>query len=448
MQTNTSLVLVMPFLQARSYSVTLSHLFNPLSPDTAMWSFKTYAMGQTMKDGTWLLPANERDSSSNYAGPATYIHFVMAQATTNLGTPFFDAVNAELRVVFTAYPRPVNSGQYLLLYSPPGYEFLDRTFNPGDGFPLISGTVYSINTPQARAVYVVQILTRILNGQTMKFTVRVRTPSTPDDLAVWDQTHTPSWLLMACNDPVNVADQVCYNPTASNDDLFPGFKLKASFGTASVTPQANGVAPRTSVTVTVDISPQASLSSLLSDGSVYVRLRAPLGFDFPLGCLAVTPNPVFEACFGLGRIAVLLVRNGLLPAGASSLRLSVTNAGMTPSEASEGGVGNQWVLESFVDLVSEDQVVVADSALARQRSTVQGYEIRVLLQATVGGNTQLGATTTVLVWFVATYFLDVGGVVELHAPPSYELRCTLRAQLEVIEAMLRQGEAPKHGQWP
>ncbi|CAE8627778.1 unnamed protein product [Polarella glacialis] len=181
MQTNTSLVLVMPFLQARSYSVTLSHLFNPLSPDTAMWSFKTYAMGQTMKDGAWLLPANERDSSSNYAGPATYIHFVMAQATTNLGTPFFDAarasrgaetlnmlenskVNAELRVVFTAYPRPVNSGQYLLLYSPPGYEFLAGAHSNLEDMIPHSAETLSL--------------------------------STPDDLAVWDQTHTPSWLLM------------------------------------------------------------------------------------------------------------------------------------------------------------------------------------------------------------------------------------------------------------
>ena len=30
------------------------------------------------------------------------------------------------------------------------------------------------------------------------------------------------------------------------------------------------------------------------------------------------------------------------------------------------------------------------------------------------------SVTTVFVWFLASQFLDVGGAVQLHAPPSYE----------------------------
>lgn len=38
------------------------------------------------------------------------------------------------------------------------------------------------------------------------------------------------------------------------------------------------------------------------------------------------------------------------------------------------------------------------------------------------------SVTTVFVWFLASQFLDVGGAVQLHAPPSYEhLRSTIEA---------------------
>jgi len=95
---------------------------------------------------------------------------------------------------------------------------------------------------------------------------------------------------------------------------------------------------------------------------------------------------------------------------------------MTPSAESGGGVGNTWILESFVDIDVEETLSV-ESILARQRSQIEGYEIKELLTATVGGNTQQGAVTTVYIWFIATFFLDIGGSVELHAPPDYELRC-------------------------
>mmetsp|Transcript_30544 Transcript_30544/g.97241 ORF Transcript_30544/g.97241 Transcript_30544/m.97241 type:complete len:418 (+) Transcript_30544:2763-4016(+) len=60
----------------------------------------------------------------------------------------------------------------------------------------------------------------------------------------------------------------------------------------------------------------------------------------------------------------------------------------------------------------------------RQLSEAAGYAVRELLQVTVGGNTQRGAVTTVFVWFLATNFVDVGGMLELHAPQTYELRCS------------------------
>ncbi|CAE7199748.1 unnamed protein product, partial [Symbiodinium microadriaticum] len=70
----------------------------------------------------------------------------------------------------------------------------------------------------------------------------------------------------------------------------------------------------------------------------------------------------------------------------------------------------------------------APAELARQRSQVPGYEIRDLLEATIGGNTQRAVVTTIFVWFVASQFLDIGSAVELHAPPGYELRCNPRVQ--------------------
>ncbi|CAE7351816.1 unnamed protein product [Symbiodinium natans] len=147
-----------------------------------------------------------------------------------------------------------------------------------------------------------------------------------------------------------------------------------------------------------------------------------------ISCLAVTPSAVFDRCEGSSRSAVLLTRNGELPAGAISVPLFVTNAARTPSATAEGGVGNTWVLESFVDLQNTSAVLSAPASLARQRSQVPGYEIRDLLEATIGGNTQRAVVTTVFVWFVASQFLDVGSAVEVHAPPGYELRCRPRVQ--------------------
>eukprot|EP00439_Symbiodinium_sp_Y106_P022819 s5155_g2.t2 len=155
---------------------------------------------------------------------------------------------------------------------------------------------------------------------------------------------------------------------------------------------------------------------------------APLGFDFAISCLAVSPSVVFDRCEGRGRSAVLLARDGELPAGAISVPLFVTNAARTPSASAEGGVGNTWVLESFVDLQNTSAVLAAPADLARQRSQVPGYEIRDLLEATIGGNTQRAVVTTIFVWFVASQFLDIGSAVELHAPPGYELRCNPRVQ--------------------
>merc|ERR1719456_1732853 len=56
-------------------------------------------------------------------------------------------------------------------------------------------------------------------------------------------------------------------------------------------------------------------------------------------------------------------------------------------------------------------------------SRVEGYRVRELIKAIVGGNSQFGATTTVYIWFLSTQFLDIGGSVEVHAPPGFLLRC-------------------------
>ncbi|CAE7945269.1 unnamed protein product [Symbiodinium sp. KB8] len=139
---------------------------------------------------------------------------------------------------------------------------------------------------------------------------------------------------------------------------------------------------------------------------------------------------------------------GELPAGAISapgpqleiliifeVPLFVTNAARTPSASAEGGVGNTWVLESFVDLQNTSAVLAA-----AWPKKVPGYEIRDLLEATIGGNTMAmneaadappsreAVVTTIFVWFVASQFLDIGSAVELHAPPGYELRCNPRVQ--------------------
>uniref|UniRef100_A0A7S4PZD6 Uncharacterized protein n=1 Tax=Alexandrium monilatum TaxID=311494 RepID=A0A7S4PZD6_9DINO len=166
---------------------------------------------------------------------------------------------------------------------------------------------------------------------------------------------------------------------------------------------------------TLDIEPRTALRSLVQDGTVYVRITAPLGFDFDAGCLAVTPNPVFGRCEGFGRIAVLPAREATLPAGRTTVMLWVTNAALDPTY-------NWWVLESFLD-ISAASARTATSAEARQKSSAAGYPVRELLQATIGANTQQGSVTTVFVWFLASRFLDLGGAMELHAPRGYELRC-------------------------
>lgn len=417
-QQGPSLMLQMALMQVRSYMVSLSNVVNPKSPGTAMWTLTTYAQVPDAEDVA--AGRHELDSSKNLVGPMTVIRIQLDPTESFLGDAFFDVVSTELKVTFSCNPRAVASGSFLVFYAPIGYAFVDKSFSPGEGFPLISGQVFALNDAQARPRYVVHILTQILAAQTVKFTTRVRTPSTPSDLAVWTTTHQRSWKMLACSDPD------CGTVSASNDDVFPGFTLKGSFGDAAIIPEANGVAPQIRVTVTLSLNPKASLSTQIAGGSVSVRLVAPLGFDFPEGCLAVSPNPTFQACFGFGRKAVLPANGGRVRAGAQSAALSVTNAAMTPS-ADAAGAGNTWLMESFVDLTVAE-VVDAQSDLARQRSHVAGYEIRELLKASIGANTQLGAVTTVFVWFISTNFLDVGGAVELHAPPTYELRCNPRVQ--------------------
>ncbi|CAK9001002.1 unnamed protein product [Durusdinium trenchii] len=412
-----NLLLEMQMLQGLAYGVTVADVRNPLSPGTALWTLSTFVFINGVLD------ENVRDRSVNLLGPVTLIRLNMLEQT-DLTDPFFDIANTEFFVAFSLL-HGVSAGQILELRAPQGFRFLERSFSPGEGFPLISGQVFlddaspDPNVPfSSRPSLAVQMLTPLVAGQIVRFSVRLRTPAAPEDLALWDETHQSSWLLRTCR------DRPCEEVTASNDDLFPGFVLKASFGSTSLTPQANGVAPQLSVTVTLAIHPKASLASLLQGGTVHVRIRAPLGFDFAASCLAVTPNRVFERCEGDGRVAVLLARDGELAAGFTSVALFVTNAAMTPAER----VGNTWVLESFVDFTNTSMVVTAPSDQARQRSQVPGYEIRELLEATIGGNTQRAAVTMVFVWFLASQFLDVGGAVQLHAPPSYELRCTPRVQ--------------------
>jgi len=417
-RSNASLLLHMALEQGRGYSLTLGSVANPSTPGTALWTLTSYVLAE---DG-FLDLADPRDRSVNFAGPVTLNRLSIDPSSTSLTDPFFDIVNTELSLSFVAFPRVVTGGQFLVLSAPADFAFLEKSFSPGEGFPLISGQVAVVELEGSRPSYAVQILSPILPSQAVKFSVRLRTPTAPEDLSLWATTHRSNLLLRTCR------DSQCQDPTASNDDLFPGFEMKASFGTASITPQANGAAPQLDVTVTLRISPKATLASLIESGTVHLRIRAPLGFDFAISCLAVSPSVVFDRCEGRGRSAVLLARDGELPAGAISVPLFVTNAARTPSASAEGGVGNTWVLESFVDLQNTSAVLAAPADLARQRSQVPGYEIRDLLEATIGGNTQRAVVTTIFVWFVASQFLDIGSAVELHAPPGYELRCNPRVQ--------------------
>jgi len=194
--------------------------------------------------------------------------------------------------------------------------------------------------------------------------------------------------------------------------------------------------------VTIAIKPKSVMRSLKQGGSAHVRIIAPLGFEFDIGCLAVTPDPTFTVCEGSGRVAVLAARDATIPAGPSSSKLWVTNAGLTPAD-------NRWILESFLDLSME--LVASASAGSRQMSHVEGYSIRELLQATIGANAQRGAVTTVFVWFLATRFLDIGASVELHAPRDYELRCTPRVQYINMPAgscQLKKGTLASSGGFP
>lgn len=401
--------------------VTLQNVLNPEIPGVALWTLSTFVR-PVAPSTLWMHPDSRRDLLEDFVGPQTCNRITMNREMTTLASPFFDTAASELLVAFHVHPEEVPAGQYLLLYAPFGYTFLDRTFTPGNGFPMTSCIVY-VREPQSNAAqwaYVVQILTRIRADQIVHFRVRVSTPRTPEDLGVWEADHSRSWRLLVANDANGL------EPTSSNDNHFPGFGLQASFGAVSIVPEPNGVTPLKRVSVILSINPQSTLQSLLEDGSIHVRVIAPLGFDFDPNCLAVTPNPTFSLCDGNGRMAVLLVRGGVLAACPSSVRLSLTNAGTTP-------VSNSWALASFLDTPRGDIPTATDGG--RQTSITEGYTIRRLMEATIGAaNTQRDAVTTVLVWFLAARFLDVGGVLELHAPRSYELRCSPRVQYITLPA--------------
>jgi len=449
-QTNVSVGLEVQLLDGFAYSFQLTHIINPKSPGSALWTLTTYTKpsllpaptevvtcGVIAGDGCrWILSdANRRDRSQGIVGPPTFSRITFDATHTILTSAFFDIDGTELLIAFSVSPTFISAGQFLLLYAPYGYSFVDRTLTPGDGFPLmsaaivrgvVSGTVVAPNDPLTGRVYTTQILTQIRPSQIIKFSVRVNTPRTPEDLAIWETENSKTWLLIAA------IDEAGSQPSASNDGLFPGFELKASFGSSAVNPEANGVSPFKKIIVKISSSPESKLMSLDDDGTVHVRVTAPSGFQFARGCLAISPNRAYKTCAGDGPIAVLACHGREFSRGSIVVDLSITNAGLTPAL-------NDWVLESFVDacpgLVKDSDacsLVVKDMSevRSRQRSVLTGYVIRELIQATVGANSQRGWITTVFVWFVATYFIDVGGVLEIHAPSTYELRCT--PQVEYI----------------
>lgn len=407
-----------------AYVFVLHDAVNPVKPGRALWTITTYKRPASVVDDEvdWLTVENRRDWSMNVVGPRTISRIEIDVETTVLADRFFDVDGTELQVGFRVYPTGISAGQYLILYAPYGFTFVDRTFKDGDGFPQVSGSVYvrgvrpgDVVDEWAGRAYVIQTLSSIRINQLVKFAIRVNTPRTPDDMALWETDYASSWLLLAA------AEADGQEPSASNDHLFPGFLLKASFGSVHVEPEPNGVTPRKNVVAVLTINPQSTLRSLKrsGDASLHVRITAPIGFEFDPGCLAVTPNAVFLSCTGNGRIAILPARDAILPAGATATHLRVTNAGATASD-------NRWQLESFVDMPME--AVETTDVEPRQQSYAKGYRIRELIQATIGANTQRGAVTTVFVWFLATNFVDVGGSVELHAPQNYELRCAPRVQ--------------------
>lgn len=434
-RSNATLFLEMELLGGLSYTLTLEDVVNPSIPGKAVWTLASFGrpvdadnVATTAPLTEWAVAANRLDRVQDLVGPPTFSRLTINPVATVLAQSFFDVRGTELTVAFRCSPGNVPAGQYLILFAPYGYEFIDKTFQPGNGFPVVSGSVFAaapgsisngvgaIGPGAATRLelwrYAIQILTLIQANQLIQFAVRVSTPSTPEELATWETETSPNWLLLTAQDPD--ASQ----PSTSNDNLFTGFSLLASFGDVAIVPEPGGETPKQSVVVTVVMNPRTTFRSLLDGGSIYVRVVAPVGFDFLLGCLAVTPNPVFSACYGNGRIAVLPVRKANLAAGRSTADLSLTNAGMTPAQ-------NTWVLESFVDLKSAEEAKVAVHG-AKQYTAVEGYQIRELIQATIGANSQKLAVTMVYVWFIATNFIDIGGALELHAPPGLQMRCDPR----------------------
>eukprot|EP00439_Symbiodinium_sp_Y106_P039388 s2056_g4.t2 len=293
-RSNASLLLHMALEQGRGYSLTLGSVANPSTPGTALWTLTSYVLAE---DGSLDL-ADPRDRSVNFAGPVTLNRLSIDPSSTSLTDPFFDIVNTELSLSFVAFPRVVTGGQFLVLSAPADFAFLEKSFSPGEGFPLISGQVAVVELEGSRPSYAVQILSPILPSQAVKFSVRLRTPTAPEDLSLWATTHRSNLLLQTCR------DSQCQDPTASNDDLFPGFEMKASFGTASITPQANGAAPQLDVTVTLRISPKATLASLIESGTVHLRIRhlargseSTTTFKIHVGAVQRDPSLMWRATY-------------------------------------------------------------------------------------------------------------------------------------------------------
>jgi len=163
-RSNATLVLQFGMLESLTYALTLEHVVNPERPGRALWTLATYERpAEVLLFDDWKTLENRRDRVDGFVGPPTYNRIQLDPQATLLPAAFFDQDGTELLGGFRVYPDAVSPGQYLILTAPFGFEFVDRTFKPGDGFPLVSGSVY-VRPPQGNDAfwaYVVQIRTRI-----------------------------------------------------------------------------------------------------------------------------------------------------------------------------------------------------------------------------------------------------------------------------------------------
>lgn len=332
-------------------------------------------------------------------------------------------------------------GQRFLIFAPDDWQLIPDSFVPIPNFPEVQdlGVLHCWHEAPPfvqpvfvrKPVYVLRLLNDLLGTipcrfnpaqmceNIVSFRFRATTPASPVDLARWRAESNQAWLLQVdshagagCGPDADRLSAELVRFT--NDAHFTGFLLKESLF-MQVVPEPHGNIPRRASILEVRFRSQ---NTLRSQGSgIFVRLEAPLGVEFALGCLAAVPDPDYVGCEGVGRLAVAQRAQATLETGQHTLVLRAVNPIRTPSS-------NWWTLQTFAN-VTAAAARLGEFPDVRQRGRVMGFQLAQTLQATIQPSSpEAEGSVQLFLWLRPASYVPAGGRVEIHAGQAFELSCT------------------------